>query len=136
MQGHVISCGCETNSRGVFKIKEILNKESINFVTEKTFDDCRFPNTDALARYDFYLPKLNILIEFDGQQHFFPVGFFGGMETFKEAQKRDEYKNEYACQHGYTLIRIPFFEEDNINADVLLGKVDKYIFCKNYKKII
>ena len=64
--GHVSSCGC-LKSLGENKIQEILTKLNISFEKEKTFDSCRFEDTKALARFDFYLPDYNIIIEYDGE---------------------------------------------------------------------
>lgn len=127
LKGSTQSCGCLKISHGELKIKTILNENQINYETEKTFNDCRFINTKLLARYDFYLPKEKILIEFDGRQHFIPNAFLGGEEEFKIRQEHDRYKNQYALEHGYILIRIPYFDEDKINIDMLLGKNHNYI---------
>ena len=50
-------------SLGEEKIITILKKEKVPFEREKTFKDLKH----GLYRYDFYLPSLNVLIEFDGQ---------------------------------------------------------------------
>lgn len=125
--GETQSCGCLTSSHGTLKIQTLLIDNKINYITEKSFNDCRFSETKALARYDFYLPEYNILIEFDGVQHFSPNHFYGGEEEFKKRQSYDRYKNQYALEHGYTLIHIPYFDEDKINIDMLLGKDPNYI---------
>jgi hypothetical protein len=54
------SCGCIRKSIGEQNIESILKANNINYVREYTFND--FQN----ARYDFYLPDVNRLIEFDG----------------------------------------------------------------------
>ena len=60
-------------------------------------------------RFDFYIdPK--ILIEFDGRQHFEVVSVFGGQPGFEAIKHRDNLKNQFATLHGYTLIRIPYWE--------------------------
>ena len=125
--GETQSCGCLTSSHGILKIQELLIDNKISYITEKTFNNCRFSETNALARYDFYLPEYNILIEFDGIQHFSPNHFYGGEEEFEKRKSYDKYKNQYALEHGYTLIRIPYFDEDKINIDMLLGKDTNYI---------
>ena len=68
---HTKSCGC-LSSKGEYSIIQFLQKNNIEFETQKTFNDCRFPDTKALAKFDFYLPQYNICIEFDGIQHFKP----------------------------------------------------------------
>lgn len=54
-------------------------------------------------RYDFYLPKHNIIIETHGSQHY--VGGFEniGGRTLKEEQENDKIKKEYAIKNGVKL---------------------------------
>ena len=35
-------------------------------------------------KFDFYIPDLGILIEYDGIQHYEPSDFFGGIKAFKK----------------------------------------------------
>lgn len=70
INNRIRSCGHIVESYGSKKIKEILIENNINFITEKTFPTCKFPDTNASARFDFYLPDYNMVIEFDGIQHF------------------------------------------------------------------
>ena len=61
------------------------------------------------------MPKLQVAIEFDGAQHFQFIKFFHETEENFEARKEaDKEKNNYCLQHGITLYRIPWYEEDNI----------------------
>ena len=43
----------------------------------------------------------------------------------KATQKRDKIKNNYALSHNIPLVRIPYWERDNITLDLLLG--NKYL---------
>jgi very-short-patch-repair endonuclease/formate dehydrogenase assembly factor FdhD len=65
--------------------------------------------------YDFYLPELNILIEYDGRQHFEPVEAWGGQEALLQTQKNDQLKNELATTLGLKLIRISYKNKKDIN---------------------
>jgi len=56
---------CHISSRGEEKIKNLLIENNIEFTTEKTFETCRFENTHALARFDFFVDN-QYIIEFDG----------------------------------------------------------------------
>lgn len=60
--------------------------------------------------FDFYLPEENICIEFDGEQHFRPIDYFGGENTFKLTQKRDKIKNKYCKNNNIKLLRIKYDE--------------------------
>lgn len=58
------SCGC-VNSKGEEEISKILQNNNIVFIKQKTFETCRFLETDKLAKFDFYINN-SYLIEFDG----------------------------------------------------------------------
>lgn len=64
-------------------------------------------------KFDFYLKKEKILIEYDGGQHFYPSKKFGGEEKFIETVAHDLIKNDYCSRHDINLIRIP----DNLRGE-------------------
>jgi len=99
------------NSFGENKIRNYLEENNINYIQEKIFKDCKFKK---VLPFDFYLPNLNVIIEFDGEQHFKPIKYFGGEKTFKIIQKRDFIKNEYCRKNNIKLIRIPQYYFNNI----------------------
>ena len=105
--GNTTSCGCK-KSKGEEFIEEFLISQNIQFEKEKWFNDLRSVNNRPL-RFDFYLPTYNILIEFDGEQHYKNNGY-----SSKEQFKRDCQKNNYCLNKGYKLYRIPYNERDNI----------------------
>ena len=93
-KGLTNSCGC-MKSYGEEKISYLLNLNGIFFQIQKTFETCRFPDTNALARFDFYINN-QYLLEFDGEQHFFSNNKGWNTETaFEKTKKRDEYKNQW-----------------------------------------
>ena len=118
---HILGQGCprcisiekKNNSVGELMIKNWLENNSIEFETQKTFDDC---SNVKLLKFDFYLPKQNILIEFDGRQHFEPVECFGGHLGFIKQQKNDNIKNEYCQANNIKLLRITYKKIKNISS--------------------
>lgn len=126
-----ISCGCLQDSYGVSIIKSLLLNNNIIFETEKTFEDCKFTDSGKKARFDFYINN-EYIIEFDGQQHFSYSSGWNTKEQMLLTQKRDLEKNKWCEQKGIPLIRIPYWEINNltiddllINSKFLLKKVDK-----------
>ena len=110
-----ISCGCYHRSIGATNILNILQNNNIDFIEEYVFVDL------PKSRFDFAIikdNKINRLIEFDGEQHFKNIPAWGGLEL---QQKRDKIKNEYALSHNIPLIRIPYWERDNITLEMILG---------------
>ena len=89
-----------------------------NFTYEKQFkfNNLLASNKKHFLKFDFAV-KLNskiILIEFDGKQHYQSVEFFGGEKAFLDLKKNDSSKNEYCRDNYIPLIRIPYYEIDNI----------------------
>ena len=110
--GGTQSCGCSHFSLGEEKVQQALDNLQITYEKQKSFDSCRFEDTNYLARFDFYLPKEDVLIEYDGEQHFHPVEFFGGEEAFNTIQKRDKLKTNWCIENGKRLLRIPYFTQN------------------------
>lgn len=98
-------------SKGELKIEQTLKMNSIQFEKDKKFNDCK---NKQLLRFDFFLPTQNTCIEYDGEQHFYAIKHFGGEKRFLECKKNDEIKNEFCKINKINLIRIPFFEFNNI----------------------
>lgn len=107
--GGCLSCSYSgaKESYGERIIAEYLTKNNLDFVKQYTNKDCRNDKTKIL-RFDFYVESLNLLIEYDGEQHFRPVKFWGGESGFEKVKLRDKIKNEWANKNGYTLIRFKF----------------------------
>ena len=118
--GETNSCGCIC-SKGEQKIADILKSHNIRFERQKTFDDCRFAKSNLLARFDFYLPDYNILIEYDGQQHFtYGKNGWNTKANFIKRKERDEFKNLWCEEHGIKLIRIPYTKYETLSIGDLL----------------
>ena len=102
---------CKGNSKGELKIREFLSKNNVEFIQQKRFDDCAYINP---LPFDFYIEKLNTCIEYDGKQHFEPIEIFGGNREFTLTKIRDNIKTEYCLNNNIKLIRIPYWEYNNI----------------------
>lgn len=103
-------CNC---SKGENKIIKYLELNFVKYYTQYKFKDCR--NKNELP-FDFYLPKFNTCIEYDGRQHYESVSF-GGSDAnikFKTTQINDSIKNKYCAENNINLIRIPYTEFENI----------------------
>ena len=109
-------------SVGEKKIKTILDKNNISYLTEYSFDDCINPKTGKKLRFDFYLIDSNMLIEFDGEQHYKPTGGWNNREAFKERVIRDSIKDLYANKHHIRLLRIPYWDLNKLNYQYLVEK--------------
>lgn len=84
-----------TSSKGEKKIAELLTEHSIVFETQKRFETCK--NKRSLP-FDFYLPKYNLCIEYQGVQHFEPREMFGGQEQFEHLKNNDAIKQAWCSE--------------------------------------
>ena len=68
---------------------------------------------------DIYMPDLNIAIEYQGDQHFKPIDFFGGKRALKKNKERDERKRELCEINGCALIYVyPNYELKDVLAKI------------------
>ena len=105
LRGKTRSCGCNKISKYEEAVKEILDEHSEVYEREYEFPDCKnqFP-----LRFDFYLPDRNICIECQGQQHYYPVDFFGGDLRHQTVVNNDSIKQRYCEEKHIGLICLPY----------------------------
>jgi hypothetical protein len=103
-------------SKGELKIFNYLNGRKIEFERNKTFPLC-VGKTGWTLKYDFYIPSVKLLIEYDGEQHFKPsmIGYYKvSKNDVKNNQCRDRIKDKFANDNGIKLLRIPYWKERHI----------------------
>lgn len=107
--------------KGEVKTEKCLKELGIEYITQHKFPDCKDKRE---LRFDFYIPKLNLCIEYNGPQHYnsrFHIWIYGekkGLKEFTNQQKHDKMKRKYC-------------KENNINFFVI-----SYKNFKNIEKII
>lgn len=106
LQGH--GCPKCNASMGEKIVADWLEENGISYKSQKTFDDCK---NIKLLPFDFYLPDYNVLIEYNGVQHYEPVDYFGGEKKFKSIIMRDKIKENYCKANNIKLFKIPYFED-------------------------
>jgi very-short-patch-repair endonuclease len=117
---HEKGSGCPkcASTKGEREIMKHLDNLGVSYEIEKKFEDCK---SIRQLRFDFYIEKHNLLIEFDGEQHFKPVRF-GGLSIedaerdFLKVKKYDKIKNKFAKDCGFKLIRIPSWKFKDIES--------------------
>jgi hypothetical protein len=93
--------------KGEEKVGIWLNINNITYVYQY-----KVKIEDSYHYYDFYLPKYNTIIEYNGLQHYKPIKFFGGQKGFDYLQSRDKIKEQYCLDNDIKLIIISY--KDNI----------------------
>lgn len=111
-------CPICKESKGERKIRFCLEKLKINFKTQHKFNDCK---NKKLLPFDFILWLENkiLLIEYQGEQHFKPMGFGSknpelALEKLKRTQFTDKIKFDYCVKNNIPLLLIPYTEYDNV----------------------
>ena len=119
---HLKGHGCKfcKSSKGEEKIRTYLQKRKIFFEEQKWFKECK--NIDPLP-FDFYLPEKNILIEYDGEQHFRERSLYAKNGEFEKIKKRDEIKTNFAIENAIKIVRISYKEFDKVEN--ILEKIIK-----------
>jgi very-short-patch-repair endonuclease len=103
-------CSKCNNSKGERRIINYLENNNIKYIYEKTFKGL-LGLRNGLLSYDFYLPKYNLLIEYQGEQHEHQCEMFG---NFEKQQEHDKRKREYAKNNNIGLLEIWYWDFDNI----------------------
>lgn len=119
IRGRKVCPICNT-SLGEALVCKLLNEMNIDFEVQKIFKGCEYKGN---LRFDFYIPAKNLLIEYDGRQHFMSVDVFGGNDAFEEQVIRDRIKSMFALENGITLVRIPY----DLPEEEIINKVKEYL---------
>ena len=106
MSGH--GCPKCNQSKLEAKIENYLKDNHIEYEYQKKFE---WLGRQSL---DFYIPELNLAIECQGEQHYRPIKFFGGVDGFNKTVIRDTNKRKLCEEHNIKLIYYSYNEE-NIN---------------------
>ncbi|QQO92549.1 homing endonuclease [Staphylococcus phage Machias] len=107
---------CAIKSNGEISIRKFFDENNINYEREKSFNDFYYSKNTNRFRFDFLftLNNENILLEFDGVQHFKyrNNSKYQKLENVKENALKDHIKNDFCLKNNLTLIRI---NKNNIN---------------------
>lgn len=109
-----IRCPHCAESKGEKKVFDFLVKHGIEHKRE--YRDKRCKNKYTLP-FDFAIfneEKLLCLIEYDGELHYKEARWSGAEEKLLSIQKTDKIKDEFCAKHGIPLIKIPYWDYDNI----------------------
>lgn len=96
----------------------LIESWGYNIDRQHCFDECRDVN---LLKFDCYLTDFNTVIEYDGENHYFPVKY--GTQSWDDAIRKHEYtkkhdkiKNDFCVKNKINLIRVPYFEFENMDS--------------------
>ncbi|MCC2248975.1 hypothetical protein JUJ52_03255 [Virgibacillus sp. AGTR] len=106
------SCGCAFpfESKSETYVARYLDASDLTYTKQKIFDGLVGVGGRSLS-YDFMVYKDGsplCLIEYQGEQHFKPVEYFGGEEKLKIQRQHDQLKREHAEAINLPLIEIHY----------------------------
>ena len=120
---HLMGCGCQRckDSRGALMISQWLIGHKIEYRQHYKI----IPTTPVLfgRRYflvDFFIPRYNVIIEYNGKQHYERVKFWHTDDDFQCQQDRDRRLREHCRLNHIKLIEIPYTKTSYI--DKILSK--------------
>ena len=87
------------------------------FYFQYFFEDCKDKNP---LPFDFYVPEKNLLIEYQGEQHYKQIDHFGGRKEFLSRKHHDWLKRRYARKNNLKLLAIPYWNNKEIGK--ILGE--------------
>lgn len=98
------------------------------------------PRLSSRLRFDWVIPRLSLVIECHGEQHYHPVAF-GGVDyevavgNFQDTQSRDKIKKEGALYGGWAYIEIRYdmhVTEDSLFALYQLAQEE----ARSYNEVV
>lgn len=117
-QLHLRGQGCPIckSSKGENLVSRILDKLKFQYITQYKIN---YNNKNYYA--DFYLPDLNTIIEFNGQQHYNLVEAFGGIKKLELQVQRDAMLRDYCFINNITILEIPY----TLSEEEILKRISK-----------
>lgn len=115
--GETKSCGC-LKSYPEEQIAILLTENNIPFEREKRFEDLIYKNH---LRFDFYLPELDLVIEYNGEQHYIPIEHYGGYDDYLIRRERDMIKEQYCLDNNIKYLVIRY--DENIEETLITNNI-------------
>jgi hypothetical protein len=123
-------------SFGELTIYKMLLEVDVQFETQKRF---KFIRDKKPLPFDFYLPEFNLVVEYQGIQHFADA-FRKDNETLKDRQRRDALKKNGAEQNGINYLAISATLESEIesllmNSLISLSAINRKAFQADKRQL-
>lgn len=108
------------DSYGEIQVKKILDELGVKYKQEKLIT-VPIWGKDHLIRADFYLPKQNCIIEFNGKQHYeYDPKYHKTEGSFEYQQARDRELEKYCLTHniGFMAFRYRDYTSGKMKRDI------------------
>lgn len=77
------------------------------------------PDWLGKQRFDIYIPKYNIAIEYNGEQHYKPMAKFGGVIGYNKTVERDSHKLEKCKANNCKLYVLRYNYKNNDLQEII-----------------
>lgn len=104
------NCPMCLETSGEMSVRLFLERKNIEYIYQYKDDKCVYK---GVLSFDFYLPKYNLVIEYQGIQHYVQKAFGKTIEEFIEQQKRDQIKRDFCKKNGIREIEISYLQDVN-----------------------
>lgn len=137
-----ISRECENRYRSEIGIPKVgegwISETTLYYDLKQAFpelDIVQHASPDWLGRQhlDIYIPLLSLAIEYQGEQHFRPIEFFGGNDSYLKLIARDKRKKTICKRNGIELIYVSSGYESDEIFKIITDKIDLVFTNKNRK---
>lgn len=115
-----IRCPACSSSKSEDQLAGILASLNLNYERKVRFKECRYKKP---LEFDFIIydnnKNITFACEYDGEQHYMPIQYTSKQtaESHLEiTQIRDKIKNEYCKSNDIIMIRIPYWEKNNMES--------------------
>lgn len=82
-------------------------------------------SADGQMSYDVFISEINVAIEYQGEQPFKPIDYFGEEESFKKQVQRDREKIALSVMNGVKIVFINY--DEIITRELIKDRVSKAI---------
>lgn len=110
-------------SKGEKLVESILKENNFTYIHQDKFEECKnkLPLPFDFGVYDN--DELIALIEYQGEQHYKPIEFFGGEDRFRYRQYNDNIKREFCKDNNIPLIEIKYSLTDDEVREFFIGRI-------------
>jgi hypothetical protein len=116
---HIKVCTGKINcSSGELAVMNVLKALNITYLYDSSYGNVRHK---GLLKWDFVIETSGepLFIEYDGECHTLPIRYGGisqekAESNLKSSKIRDKIKDDYCDNNGLLLLRIPYYEKENI----------------------
>lgn len=111
-----IRCPHCSESKGEHKVYKVLDKLNVEFKREYRIKECKKKRP---LPFDFAIFKendLKALIEYDGELHYKTARWSNASKRLEGSKLSDKIKNDFCSTNNIPLIRIPYWEYNNIDT--------------------